>query len=291
MPGDLDSTPTSNNNTYILDAESGAEMARLMKQDRLITQGMNGVLAERDDVATMHDILDIACGPGGWVLDVAFAHPQINVVGIDISSVMVEYARAQAATQRLDNATFRVMDVLKPLTFPDNSFDLVNARFLVGLMPAAAWPKLLEECRRITRPGGIIRLTEFDEPGLTNSPAFEQWKAITFSATRKAGLMTAPDGRHFGITPVMSRLLIDAGFEKLDRKAHVIDFSAWTEAHETMYQNCMVAFKLVQPFIAKMGIATQEKLDERYQQMLIEMMLKDFYGLWYYLTVWGQKPY
>jgi ubiquinone/menaquinone biosynthesis C-methylase UbiE len=291
MPGDLDSTSNKNNNTYILDAESGAEMARLMKQDRLLTQGMHGVLAERDDVATMHDILDIACGPGGWALDVAFAHSQINVVGIDISSVMVEYARTQARTQGLDNANFWVMDILKPLTFPDNSFDFVNARFLVGLMPAAAWPKLLDECRRITRPGGIIRLTEFDEPGLTNSPAYEQWKAITFSATRKAGLTSAPDGRHFGITPVISHLLIDAGFEKLDRKAHVIDFSAWTEAHETMYQNCMVAFKLVQPFIAKMGIATQEELDEKYQQMLIEMMQKDFYGLWYYLTVWGQKPY
>src|SRR2546423_14165351 len=108
MSGDLDSTSNNddNNNTYILDAESGAEMARLMKQDRLLTQGMHGFLAERDDVATMHNILDIACGPGGWVLDVAFAHAQINVVGIDISSVMVEYARTQAELQRLANANF-----------------------------------------------------------------------------------------------------------------------------------------------------------------------------------------
>ena len=42
MPGDLDSTSNNNNNTYILDAESGAEMARLMKQDRLLTSRCGG---------------------------------------------------------------------------------------------------------------------------------------------------------------------------------------------------------------------------------------------------------
>ncbi len=50
----------SSENTYILDAESSAEMARLMQQDRMITEGMGGLFPERDDVSTMHDILDVA---------------------------------------------------------------------------------------------------------------------------------------------------------------------------------------------------------------------------------------
>ncbi len=286
MPSD----PPRNGNTYILDAESGTEMARLMKQDRLITQGMGGLFPERDDVSTMHNILDIASGPGGWVLDVAYTYPKVEVVGVDISRTMIEYARSQAWTQGLNNAQFQVMDVLKPLAFPDDSFDLVNARFLVGFMPAAGWSKLIDECMRITRPGGIIRLTEFDEPGTTNSSAFEEWMALTFRATRMAGLMSAPDGRNFGITPVLSRLLHEVGCQDIDHKAHVIDFSVWTEAHETMYQNCVIAFKLVQPFLMKMGVTTQEEADQKYQQMLIEMMMKDFCALWYYLTVWGRKP-
>jgi len=282
--------PPSSDNTYILDAESGTEMARLMKQDRLLTQGMGGLFSERDDVSSMHAILDIACGPGGWVLDVAYAYPKIEVVGIDISNTMIEYARAQAWTQGLENARFQVANALKPLTFPDNAFDLVNARFLVAFMPAAAWPKLLRECVRITRPGGIIRLTEFDEPGTTNSAAFEEWKALAFRATRLAGLMSSPDGRNFGIMPVLTSLLRDAGCQNIDLKAHGTDFSAWTTGHETMYQNCMVAFKLVQPFLVKMKVMTQEETDQKYQQMLIEMMQKDFSAMWYYLTAWGQKP-
>ena len=34
-------------NVYISDPESGAEMARLIDQDRLITNGMGGLFSER----------------------------------------------------------------------------------------------------------------------------------------------------------------------------------------------------------------------------------------------------
>ena len=52
----------------------------------------------------------------------------------------------------------------------------------------------------------------------------------------------------------------------------------------------MIAFKLVQPFMIKMGVITQEEADQRYQEMLLEMMSDEFCALWYYLTSWGQKP-
>ncbi len=58
-------------NTYVIDAESGAEMARLIDQDRIATRAMGGLFSERDDLSTIFDVLDIGCGPGGWVLDVA----------------------------------------------------------------------------------------------------------------------------------------------------------------------------------------------------------------------------
>ncbi len=282
--------PPQDENTYILDAESTTEMARLMQQDRLITQGMGGLFPERDDVARMHHILDIACGPGGWVLDVAYTYPKIEVVGIDISHTMIEYAAARARVQSLDNAQFQVVNALKQLEFPDNFFDLVNARFIVAFMPKDAWPRLIQECRRITRPGGVIRLTDFDEPGTTNSPAFEHWKALTFHAIQKAGLAISPDGRHFGITPLLSRFLREAGCENIDLKAYVVDFSTGTPGYEIMYQNCVVAFKQVQPLLVKMGAATQEEADESYQQMIVEMLSNEFCALWYYLTAWGNKP-
>lgn len=113
--------------TYVLDAESEVELSRLLLQDRLLTEDMGGVWPEQGDVAALQYVLDLACGPGGWVLDVAAAYPEKDVMGIDISQTMIRYAKAQAHTYGLKNADFAVMDINQPLAIPDESFDLRNA--------------------------------------------------------------------------------------------------------------------------------------------------------------------
>src|SRR5450432_3339515 len=142
------------NNTYILDPESVAEMTRLIQLDQFTTRAMGGPLEEHPDPSHLRRVLDLACGPGGWVLDVAFDYPEIEVMGVDISETMLRYAIARAQSQQIANA----------------SFGLVNIRLLVGVLARTAWPAFLQECQRITRPGGIMRLTEADNAGLTNSP-------------------------------------------------------------------------------------------------------------------------
>ena len=281
-------TPEENN--YFIDAESATEMARLINQDRLFTENMGGLFPERNDVSSMHDILDIACGPGGWVLDVASGYPEIRVIGIDISNTMIEYAHARAWSTGLNNASFQVMDALKPFEFANDSFDMVNARSIFGFMPITEWPRLIRECVRITRPGGIVRLTEFDTYGTTNSPAVEKINEIGLRAFKLAGRSFSPDGRSLGITPMLGRFLRDAGCINIQKKAHVFDFSVGSEAHDAMYSNSQVVFKLSQPFMVKMKVATQEELDILYRQALGEIMSDDFCGVWFYLSVWGEKP-
>ncbi len=281
---------SQNENTYFVDAESGAETARLLNQDRLITRYMGGVFPEKLHLSNVIDVLDIGCGPGGWVLDVAFAYPDMNVVGIDISRTMVEYANALSRVKLLDNASFQVMDATKPLNFPAHSFDFVNARFIFAFMPTDAWPRLMQECMRITRPRGIIRLTEFDVYGVTNSPACEQFTAWGSHAFKVARQSFSPDGRGVGLTPMLGRFLRDAGCTNIKHAAYAIDFSAGTEDHEAMRQNSMVVFKLMQLFLLKTRVATQEEMNKVYEQMLIEMLSDDFCGSWFYLSAWGQKP-
>ena len=46
-------------NVYISDHESGAEMAHLIDQDRLVTNGMGGLFPERsNDFSGLHRVLD-----------------------------------------------------------------------------------------------------------------------------------------------------------------------------------------------------------------------------------------
>ena len=276
-------------NTYFIDAENAAEMARLTNQDRLMTKSMGGLFPERLDLTQIHDILDIGCGPGGWVLDVAREYPEKQVVGIDISTLMIEYARYQAYIQGLNNISFRVMNALEPLDFRDSSFDMVNIRFISGFMPPVVWSRLMQECLRIMRPGGVVRLTEPEYP-LSNSLVVEKLGALLTKAMQVAGQSFSPDGRHVGITPMLGRFLRDAGCQDIQKVAYVLDSSMGTEEHLSQYQNTMVFLKLVQPFIIKMELITQEEVDQLYQRALTEMMSDDYCSLWYFLSAWGVKP-
>src|SRR5438105_3371931 len=281
--------PPKDENVYFNDPESGAEMARLLTQDRLITRGMGGLFSERSDLSGIHRILDAACGPGGWALEVAYTYPEIEVVGFDISRAMIDYARAQARVQGLDNADFVVMDIQKPLDFPTESFDLVNARF-INFLPAAAWPKLMQEFKRITRPGGTIRLTESEWWYFTNSPALEDLNSLIIRALKLQGESFSESGRFTGVLPMLGRFLLDAGCASVNYRSHVIDYSFGTEAYVGFRRDAAVVFKLFQPFIVRMGVATQEEVDQLYDRMQMEMLREDFRGLMLPLTAWGEKP-
>jgi ubiquinone/menaquinone biosynthesis C-methylase UbiE len=286
------STPTQqpqHESSYIIDAESAAEMARLVSQDQLTTRSMGGLLPEQTDLSSIHRVLDVACGPGGWVLDMAFEHPDIQVVGIDISQSMIEYARVRSKVQKLENARFQVMNALKPLDFPDASFDLVNARTIAGFMLPASWPAFLQECMRITRPGGVIRLTETDDFGTSNSPALEKFTKLSVHAGHLAGRTFNPEARGAAVTPMLGHFLRRAGCINIKKRAHVIDYSSGEEAHGGVYKDLMVALQLLQPFLSKMGFIPQEELEQLYQQVLTEMVSDDFCALWYLITVCGQK--
>lgn len=280
---------SSDKSTYAIDAENAAEMARLMGQDRLLTKTMDGLLPADTDPSTMHTALDIASGPGGWVLDMASAYPHISVTGVDLSHIMIDYAQSQAQVRGVDNAHFKIMNVLEPLDLADNTFDLVNIRFISAFMPTTAWSTLVQECKRILKPGGILHLTDFELP-ISNSSAFEKMMGLAIRSFHLSKLSFSPEGRNVGITYMLGRFLRNAQFENIQHQVYAIEFSKGTENHMAMYQNWMIACKLAQPYLVKLGLATQEELDRLYQQMLVEMAEDDFCAVWYFMSAWGRKP-
>ncbi len=277
-------------NSYVIDAESGAEMARLIDQDRLVTACMGGLCPEVPALAKVRRTLDAACGPGGWAQEMAYTYPDMQVVGIDLSQRMIGYAQALSQVQGLDNVEFRVMDLLQPLDFPDASFDLVNVRFLFGVLRADSWIPLMKELMRVLRPGGVLRWTECDSTCATNAPALERYIDVMVRAFFLDGRSLDASPHHLGITPRLGRFLQEGGCHNVQEKAHVLNWSAGMQAYPSMYKDIRISFKLLQPFLVRMKVAKEQEVEQLYRQTLAQCLSDDFRALWPFLSVWGQKP-
>ncbi len=290
MPGSSNpsSEDTQQYKGYILDADNAAEMARQMLHDHLLTQAMGGPLAEPIVLAQGSHVLDLACGSGGWLLDLIKQYPHIHGEGIDVNPGMIEYAKSLVQEQGLAQVLFQLMDATKPLQFPDHTFDLVNGRLLTGFLSTQQWSTLLSECTRIMHPGGILRITEA-EWVFTNSAALDKLAGFCNLGIARAGHSFSPHGRTFGTSTVLRLLLRRAGYEAIESNAHVIDYSAGTPIYRSSCQNLLMFHKLIQPFLVQMQVSSQEELDSLYEQMKEDIQTEDFCALDYFLTVWGHK--
>jgi SAM-dependent methyltransferase len=275
-------------NRFVI-SESPTEVEWLSLIGPLLNESMGGPLAERSDFSGIKRILDLGCGPGSWVLEVAREHSEIEVIGIDVSRAALEEGASHARVRGYANAHFQYMDGTEPLPFASDSFDLVNARTIMGFMTPELWPNLLQECRRILRHAGTFRITEFTE-GLTNSAAAGRFWSFYSQALHATGRSFDPDGRHIGIINELPRLLRDAKFTNVQLKAHPIEHSAGTSLHEGWYKNYSIVIKLLKPFVVSAGVMTEDEFETFYLQFQGEFESPKFTGLEIYLTVWGEKP-
>ncbi len=276
-------------NTYVVqDRANQDEMTRLSIQDKMTTQGMGGVLPEQADPSRFRSILDIGCGTGNWLIETALAYPGITrLVGVDASQEMLTYAQAQAKKQHVeDRVSFRAMDVLLRLDFPDASFDLVNERYAGSFVRAWEWPKFLSECARVSRRGGIVRLTELNADIQSNSlhsisslPYF--YKRFLSQATR-ISLHLISYGKTAELVPLLER----HGFAGVQVQEHTLVFPAGTEEGELFAQDMTRLFKNVVPYMQK-HLRLPDNYQEVYQQALAEMQRPDFSATWHVPTTWG----
>src|SRR5216684_1792220 len=166
--------PERTRNFYLL-GDSQAEMVRLIATGELFTKAMGGLLPEQPEQAIAHlrDVLDIGCGPGGWVLEMAYANPGMHATGIDISQGMIDYANALARANGLDNTEFHVANAIDPLGFPDASFDLVNVRQLEAVIPDERMCGATVLLSRYLRDAGCVNIQE--RPSIMDFSAGEEY--------------------------------------------------------------------------------------------------------------------
>ena len=69
------------------------------------------------------NILDIGCGPGTLTNQLALKYPSANIIGLDSSANMIEYAQKYSCINNQTKINFRLGNALEPMN--NTSFDLV----------------------------------------------------------------------------------------------------------------------------------------------------------------------
>jgi SAM-dependent methyltransferase len=273
---------------YPIDTENVAEMARLIKQAKWLTNSL-GLVPSALDLRSTRDILDLACGPGEWAIAMAKHLPQAHITGIDLSQIMIDYAQAWAQSEDIRTIRFLVQDALQRLPFPDASFDLIHGRSLQGFLVTSAWPTLLKEAFRLLRPGGMICLFEGEHLGISTSRSLTQFNHIVVEALRQQDHCFTSAGDNFGITAVQERLVQGAGFQVIRRETHGTDASLGTEAHLSSMENYRTLMCLMQPYLTRVLQMREEEVKTLNEGVLREMREASFQMIVYSQTVVGRK--
>lgn len=291
------------------------ELARQLEVSRFVLEQMGGSLP-RAQVATrpLTSVLDVACGAGGWALDVAEQYPMLQVTGIDYRESQVAYAQRLANERGLVNARFCVQEMqsLEATTVASAPFDLINVAFIARTLLKIDYEALMHTLFKLVRPGGIIRWTEMELP-ITSSPAFEQLMALVCQALDAAGqtfispamreiaevyaalrhesgrVVTPIPRRDLGITPMMGHWLRHAGCWTVELFPEAIGVSADLPSFALFVQQVEVFTRQIAPFLCARHVTTPDALASLLSQVMQELQDDEFCGLCWLLTVYGYK--
>jgi ubiquinone/menaquinone biosynthesis C-methylase UbiE len=98
-------------------------------------------------------LLDVGCGTGRGLYQIALAHPDLSFYGLDLSPYYLSVAR-----EVLSEVTHLslVAENAEQMPFREGCFDVVTSIHLFHELPRNARRNVVREMRRVLRPGGLL---------------------------------------------------------------------------------------------------------------------------------------
>lgn len=142
-------------------------------------------------------VVEIGCGTGSLLLRVRRRHPDVELAGLDPDPEALDRARrkldGRGPAVRLDRG------FADALPYPDASVDSVLSSFMWHHLDPADKPTVLQEVRRVLRPGGRLHLMD-----MTTTP--------TIHRVLSRGVHHHPVQHSHDRPAVLSAALREAGF-------------------------------------------------------------------------------
>ncbi|KAI0035129.1 S-adenosyl-L-methionine-dependent methyltransferase [Vararia minispora EC-137] len=171
------------------------ELDRLDLQHRMFQRLMGKYPAPLHDILkddTPEDpkrALDLGCGSGGWIMDLARDYPHCDCVAVDLVPMQRE--------DMPPNCRSEVDDINFGLQHFFNAFHVVHARLISSGI--RDYEYLVDHISGALRPGGLVDILEFDfrvygpdrKPFTimpnSNAPYFARWMSLLNMAVRQRG--------------------------------------------------------------------------------------------------------
>ncbi len=168
--------------------------------------------------------IDLCCGTCDWTISMAQASGSGRMVGLDFSRNMLERGREKVRDVGLERQIELIEGNAMELPFPDNTFDYATIGFALRNVPDLV--KVIEEMRRVVKPGGMVVSLELSKPtwqpfksiyyfyfqrilpllGRLLAKRYEQYKWLPES------LITFPDHKE------LARIFRDCGLERVEAR-------------------------------------------------------------------------
>ncbi|KAG2225913.1 hypothetical protein INT45_006609 [Circinella minor] len=201
-------------------------------------------------------IVDVGCGPGTWVLEMATEFPNADFHGVDISPQF-------PSTIKPSNAFFKQQNILDGLPYPDNSIDYLHVQLMLTSLTQEQVLKLLGDIMRVLKPNGYVELRDVEyrvqRPGPVTDALINQKLYDFFDKSYNI---------KFDLSHRMSTLLMvscnqqsDGGFVDVHQEKVTIPLGWGGQLGEIHSQNLHAYLKSLDPKI-RQATSTQSKLSD-----------------------------
>ncbi len=103
-------------------------------------------------------IVDLACGSGAFMADLAATFPRAHLAGLDLSAAYLREAGRRSGVRGLVQAN------AERLPFADRSLDAITCVYLFHELPPKVRPVVAAEIARVLKPGGLLAFADSVQP-------------------------------------------------------------------------------------------------------------------------------
>ena len=153
----------------------------LGSENDLMGNTLLAYLRERHPSHQPRRILDLGCAIGNSTVVWARAFPKAEVHGIDVGAPVLRYAHARA--EALGATVHFSQQNAEGTDFADESFDLVVSHIVLHETSKSALGRILAECRRLLRPGGLMLHLEIPRGRTPIEKFMHNWESYNNNET------------------------------------------------------------------------------------------------------------